>query len=363
MSLNDLDKEWLSFADSGLLQKEEKQKIPKCKKRPKCSEIYISTKTKIAYLSEEINLIDTFWKLPIIPYHQPEIGIVKKSIKINCLNPEETELLEKKIKDLKTCNVDIICQVNNPNARKIKYKDVRKINVGISLKDLLSFRKKKKGAFYNCFALIIRVMFNGKFKEVHVKVFNTGKLEIPGIKDDELLTITLKTFLKILVKIVNHNVTYNENSVENVLINSNFNCGFYINRSHLFNILKYKYNVHSLYDPCSYPGIQCKYYHNKLDKIHNGQCGCEIKCGGKKNKKNKIKKENPCSEISFMIFRTGSILIVGHCDVPVLIIIYNFIKKILLEEYENINIHYDKPIIKKDKVQKIRKRNILVSLK
>ena len=36
---------------------------------------------------------------------------------------------------------------------------------------------------------------------------------------------------------------------ETVLINSNFTCNFYIVRNKLHQILKYKYNIHSLYDP------------------------------------------------------------------------------------------------------------------
>ena len=33
---------------------------------PKCSDIYISTQTKIAYLNQPVNLNDVFWKIPII---------------------------------------------------------------------------------------------------------------------------------------------------------------------------------------------------------------------------------------------------------------------------------------------------------
>ena len=113
-------------------------------------------------------------------------GVIKKQIKINSDTPKQVEELEEKLKDLENCNVDIISQVNNPNARKIKYKDVRKINVGISRKDLTTYRKKKRGAFYNCFVVILRLRYEDAFKEIHVKVFNTGKLEIPGIQKDEL---------------------------------------------------------------------------------------------------------------------------------------------------------------------------------
>ena len=40
--------------------------------------------------------------------------------------------------------------------------------------------------------------------------------------------------------------------------------------------------------------------------------------------------------LSFMIFRTGSVLIVGKCEKRVLIHVYNLIKKILEENYNEI---------------------------
>ena len=40
-------------------------------------------------------------------------------------------------------------------------------------------------------------------------------------------------------------ISYNKNSIENVLINSNFTCGFFINESKLYKILKFKYGIHT----------------------------------------------------------------------------------------------------------------------
>ena len=78
-------------------------------------------------------------------------------------------------------------------SKKVKFKDIRKVNIGLCKKDLTTFRKKKKGAFYNCFVLILRILLDdGTYKEIHVKIFNTGKLEIPGIRVESLLTNTLR---------------------------------------------------------------------------------------------------------------------------------------------------------------------------
>ena len=78
-------------------------------------------------------------------------------------------------------------QIDNPNARKIKFKDVRKITIVVSKKDIMNCHGKNKNAFINCFAIILRVKHNNQFHEIHVKVFNTGKMAIPGIVDDDLM--------------------------------------------------------------------------------------------------------------------------------------------------------------------------------
>jgi len=120
---------------------------------PKCTDIYISTKTKLAYLNQEINLSDIFWKIPTLTYESAQNGVIKKQMKINCASPLEVQALEKKIADERArgicIQVDILKQLKQ--TKKIKFKDTRKINIGLCKKDLTSFRKKKKGAFYNCF--------------------------------------------------------------------------------------------------------------------------------------------------------------------------------------------------------------------
>ena len=150
---------------------------------PKPTSIYISTKTKIAYLNNPIDLKDVFWQVPIIPYANPCNGIIKKQMKFNSSTIEELQFIQDKVKDEPYFEEHIITSINNPNGR-IKFKDIRKISVGVSKKDLLSYRCKKKSAFYNCFVLILRTKINDIFKEFHVKVFNTGKLEIPGIQTE-----------------------------------------------------------------------------------------------------------------------------------------------------------------------------------
>ena len=198
------------------------------------------------------------------------------------------------------------------------------------------------------------------YKEFHVKVFNTGKLEIPGIQSEASFNTILENVIITLQPFIKDKLAYKPDTNETVLINSNFNCGFFINREALDDILKYKYNIQSIYDPCSYPGIQCKFYYNPDIDIQNG---CQI------SEENKHLYKN-VKEVSFMIFRTGSVLIVGRCDENVLLIIYEYLKIILHNEYKTIcqkvsgkgSDAEEFTLKSKDKKKKLRKKNITIEI-
>jgi len=323
---------------------------------PKCSDIYISTKTKIAYLNNPIDLNKVFWNIPIIEYSHPCNGVVKKQIKINSNTVEEYNEIQQKLVGLSYFEEHVITHIDNPNGR-IKFKDTRKISIGLSKKDIMSYRSKKKSAFYNCFVLILRLKIMNKFNEYHVKVFNTGKLEIPGVQDDISFNMILQLILDTLsphVNNIDNKLDYKGNSVETVLINSNFNCGFYIDREKLYNILKDKYNIQSIFDPCSYPGVQCKFYYNH-DIVT--QTGCQIS-------KDDFNLYTNITHVSFMVFRTGSVLIVGKCNECVLSRIYEFVKNILHNEFANICQFKNKHTLNEQqnnlqKKRKIRKKIII----
>ena len=315
---------------------------------PKASPIYISTKTNIVFLNKPIDLKRVFWLIPVINYAHPKPGVVKKQMKINSFTPEELEEVNDKLKHEVYVEENVITSINNPTGR-IKFKDVRKVGVGICKKDLVSYRCKQKSAFYNCFVLILRLKIGSEFKEFHAKVFNTGKLEIPGIQTDaafhEILNMVISTLQPHMEEDDGMPLQCKEDSVDTVLINSNFNCGFYINRETLFETLKVKYNIQCIYDPCSYPGIQCKFYYDKLTGIKSAE----------------TEKSENCFPVSFMIFRTGSVLIVGKCDESVLYVIYEYLKDLLTKEFSNIMLKLSDANAVKDKKKKVRRKQIVVS--
>lgn len=310
------------------LEDREKDVIVLQDREKKCKELYISTKTKITFLDDVVDLT-MFWDIPVLPYTKMKEGIIKKQMKFTCETKEEYDKLTEKQKGIKCLNITVIKHIDNPDAH-IKFKYVCKLNVGICKKDILCYKKKEKGAFYNCMVLIMRIFHKNEYKEVNVKIFNTGRLSFPGMVDNSLMEKSLINLCEIFDK-CGYKTTYNKNKIDTVLINSNFNCGFFLNRDILYNILKFEYGFNVNYDPCSYPGIQCKY------------------------------KETGC-DVSFMIFRTGSVLIVGKCEEDVLYKIYNKIKTILLDEYEKI---YTKTppqeTNKKTKKKKLKKKVIYIT--
>ena len=154
---------------------------------PECEDLYISTKTKVLYLNVPVDIYKVFWDIPVVEYWKQTEGVLKKQIKIINNTLEEYECYKKQLINIPFYTENIIKQIDNPSARKIKYKDERKLTVGLSKKEILTHRLKKKNAFYNCFALVVRFFQNKVFKEVHIKVFNTGKMEIPGILNKEML--------------------------------------------------------------------------------------------------------------------------------------------------------------------------------
>ena len=331
---------------------------------PKCSKLNISTKTKIAYLNVPIDLKQVFWRIPVLNYHEPKVGVVKKQMKFNSNTPEEVaEILQHKTA---YSYVDdyIISQIHKPESGRVKYKDIRKISIGICKKDITSYRCKRKSAFYNCFVVILRLLHNNVYKEIHVKVFNTGKLEIPGIQDstilDKVLTLLVDILTPIIIKadVAEESLKFIDNKSETVMINSNFSCGYYINREKLYKLLKYKYKINSNFDPCSYPGIQCEFYYDM--QILSEQPG--IQPSHERVGKTDVL---PVTKVSFMIFRTGSVLIVGKCSEEMLYQIYNFLCRMFETEYDDIKWTSNgsdsvNSVKLKEKTRKMRKKIIMV---
>lgn len=337
---------------------------------PQCRDLYISTKTKKPFLNidDKIDILNLFWKIPVIEYWTPIEGIVKKQMKIVCKTEAETaELEQRRTTEYYFKDKKIVKQTENTN-RKTKYKDERKISVGLNTKDVMNCRGKEGGgAMYNCIALTIRFKnANNTFIEIHVKIFNTGKLEIPGILDATLYERIKVFILQVLSQhFLPHVLDFRAPTSENVIINSNFYVGFNINRDVLHGILRSeKYKIDTIYDSCTYPAVKSKFYFcNALGFDPVLQRGT-IQQEDRALKTKDIMVSDKYTKVSFMVFRTGSCLIVGNCTEEVLMFVYEFVKKVLTDEYEKIYVDGGEETPESKKAQKktkLRKRKMMVT--
>jgi len=360
--MNQLDDEWIKFIN-GETSTETKEDVTPVEP-PKFNELYISTKTKLLYLNQkDIDVSLLFWNIPVVEYWKPLEGVTKKQMKVACHSKEECQQNAERLSKSYYHTERIIKQIDNPIAKKIKYKDERKVTIGISSKNVMNYRGKDKGgAMFNCIALTFRFRNEVNiFHEIHVKLFNTGKIEIPGVLNAGLFDSVKRFILTTLQPYFDNPVAFKDIPSENVLINSNFECNFNINRDVLHSILRSeKYKIDTTFDSCSYPGVKCKYYFcNEIGFDKERQRGIILPEDCNLTVEELIDSKK-YTKVSFMVFRTGGCLIVGNCSEEVLRFVYEFVKKMLLDEYEHI--YMDGKVEKvEEKDAKQRKRKITVS--
>jgi hypothetical protein len=343
-------------------------------------EINISTKTKTLYFNKVIDIYRIFWTLPIINYSSLCEGLIKKEIKILNNSKEETEQYEEKLKEVNPVYYveHVLKNIDNPKARKLKYKNQRKLIIGICKKDILkktmniinnNDNEKIKGAFRNCLVLIIRLLDGEEFRETHIKIFSTGIIKIPGILNISLFNKIKKKLYSIInlfevdntipLSIVEEDYSKLD-SDKNVLINSTFKCGFNIYLEKLYNILRSeKYNIEVSMDTTTYPALRCKFYfHTETGYDFDKQTGV-IKPNDMNMNWKELNDSGKYKKVSVMIFRTGNGLIMGKISENTLKLIYEKFKMILIKEKNNIkNDVIDKVKLKvqsKSKVIKVKR--------
>jgi TATA-box binding protein (TBP) (component of TFIID and TFIIIB) len=207
------------------------------------------------------------------------------------------------------------------------------INKGINNKKISKKKQDNRKYFYNQVTLHIYSDLKVN-KRVNVKIFNNGRIQMTGINNDKIGDITvgiLESEFNLLSDkkeiFSNPDNIKSEGSLETVLINSDFDIGNEINREMLHrSIIDNGYL--SSFEPCTYPGVNIKYYFNPL--IDNyGICDCEKPCNGKG-------KDNTCKKITIAVFKSGKIIITGGRSKNHVQIAYQFITDFIKENDEKI---------------------------
>ena len=195
---------------------------------------------------------------------------------------------------------------------------------GFSKKMLRKKRKKtKKKSFYN--QETVHVVHDGKI--MNVKLFNNGKLQITGLKKVDQGPKLVQTLIEYLqdLSIIDYDTFLVNHKL--VLINSDFDIGYEINREVLHREI-IEAGIYSSYEPCIYPGVNIKYFMNTNN--FDGICECLEICNGK----GRADGEGDCKKVTIAVFKSGKVIITGGQNTDQLETAYRFIKNFIDERKE-----------------------------
>ena len=206
------------------------------------------------------------------------------------------------------------------------------INKGVNNKKFSKKKSENRKYFYNQVTIHIFNSLKAN-KRVNVKVFNNGTVQMTGINSDQIGKTTIQTLidqfnqLSSKSEIFETDVIQDIGSLETVLINSDFDIHHEINRESLHRLI-IQNGYMSSFEPCTYPGVNLKYYHNPL--VNNfGICDCDKPCNGKG-------KDNTCKKITIVAFKSGKIIITGGRNKENIQTAYEFITEFIDENSNDI---------------------------
>jgi hypothetical protein len=227
----------------------------------------------------------------------------------------------------------------NDVIKYIEFADLPGKGVRLKPKKVVAPRKgqnqkptKRKKYFYNQVTIHI---FNQKI--VNVKIFNNGGIQMTGLKGIQMGDETVNRLLTEIQAIPRESVdaiycqdpegqdpegqdpegqdpegqdpegpkpkpSLMPENTKIVMINSDFDMGFRINREVLHRCI-IDANYYSSFESAIYPGVNIKYYYN-LDRQVTGICNCPGPCDGKGH-------DGTCKKITIAVFNSGKIIITG----------------------------------------------------
>jgi TATA-box binding protein (TBP) (component of TFIID and TFIIIB) len=246
-----------------------------------------------------------------------------------------------------TCHLDVIFNVENIGLYFNDFDNViigkrygnRIVNNLINIKKLKNGKKKKrieKKNFYNQVSLIFRsatlmgfdpekLSLKERFKTVNVKLFINGSIQMTGCKHLDNIKKSLEILfekLKVCKAVLNKSKQFvlkpfildttnlsiqNVTNFKIVMINTNFNILFQINRERLHQLLR-EIGHDVTFDPIIHACVNIKY---QIPNTFN-------------------------KTISIFVFESGSITIAGSNSCQQVLDTYNFINRFILSNYARL---------------------------
>lgn len=245
--------------------------------------------------------------------------------------------------------------------------------IGEGLKDAFSKRRVSDKTFFNQSTIVIRKRIGVNhakhagfdtdsmvFKEVNVKLFANGGLQMTGVPEEAFAEGAVRWLLKELetikaVEIFREPPVLNRFNTQ--LINSDYDVGYCIKREVIHQILSRTYGLFSTFEGTIYQGVNTKYYYNEVntDPDRAGQCACKGKCKGQGSGAG----DGECKRITMSIFQTGKIIITGARYFHQIMEAYDFLNRVIRDHADEV---LRKPIpatvVKEEPVKKVRKMRV-----
>lgn len=253
------------------------------------TELRVSTNVATGNLGSQLFLDSLFGQLPavLIPFGYPEEGILK-----------------------------------------MEHKDRV---VGASARDLLTKKKAAKKTFFNQSTIVVRkrrMEDPSIFKEVNIKLFGNGGIQMTGITGLEFARVTLEWLLPIL-SALGHPVSAEPLCIKILkiqLINSDYHVNGTIHRDNLHRIISDQYCLFSSLEKLIHQGVNIKYYYNTSRIVGRpGICNCEKPCAGQ----GEGDAPGQCKKITILAFQTGDIIVTGARKYEQLLEAYEFMNIVL----------------------------------
>jgi hypothetical protein len=211
--------------------------------------------------------------------------------------------------------------------------------VGASSKDLLTKKKAAKKSFFNQSTLVVRkrrLDDPSIFKEVNIKLFANGGIQMTGITGLDFARVTLEWLLPILRTLpepISKEAIFIK-LLKIQLINTDYHVNATIHRDNLHQIVSGpQYGLFSSLEKLIHQGVNIKYYYNTSRTVGRpGICNCEKPCQGQ----GEGDAPGQCKKITILAFQTGDIIVTGARKIEQIEEAYHYMNQILKRHSRDI---------------------------
>lgn len=203
---------------------------------------------------------------------------------------------------------DHFIPIGYPAEGILKYEHKKEVH-GACFKDLFTNRKSTAKSFFNQSTLILRRPFGSGFKEVNMKLFGNGGIQMTGVSSQEFAVEAVEWLLALIKGLPESPFGTAVPAITKVnvsLINTDYSLSHNIQQDNLHRLFIEEYNLFSMLEKTIYQGVNTKFFYNTNNE-GTGVCKCDGFCKGQGTGDG----NGECKRITMSIFRTGKIIITG----------------------------------------------------